>query len=199
MFTGIIESIGVVLQIENEQTNRTFRLSCQFADELKVDQSLSHDGVCLTVTKIDSNQYWVTAIEETLNKTNLCRWKTGDKINLERCMPANGRFDGHIVQGHVDQTAVCTSLSDQNGSWLIGFEFDSKTGNQTVQKGSICVNGVSLTVVESKPGFFSVAIIPYTWMHTNLNRLKIGSVVNLEFDIVGKYIRQLMMNQFPTS
>lgn len=199
MFTGIIESIGEVLQIENEQTNRTFRLSSPFADELKVDQSVSHNGVCLTVTKIDGNQYWVTAIEETLDKTNLGLWKTGEKINLERCMPANGRFDGHIVQGHVDQTAVCASLSDQNGSWLIGFEFDSKTGNQTVHKGSICVNGVSLTVVESKPGYFSVAIIPYTWMHTNFNELKVGSVVNLEFDIVGKYIRQMVANQFPTS
>jgi riboflavin synthase len=195
MFTGIIESLGVVLEIEKDRGNRNFKLTCGFVYELKVDQSLSHNGVCLTVMKIEGNSYWVTAIEETLAKTNLGFWKIGDKINLERCMLANGRFDGHIVQGHVDQTAVCSHINDQAGSWLIGFDFDPETGNLTVEKGSICVNGVSLTVVHSRPGFFSVAIIPYTWEHTNFHQFNIGTVVNLEFDIVGKYIRQMVSSK----
>lgn len=192
MFTGIVEGIGEVLLVEREKSNCHFALKCPFTSELKVDQSLSHNGVCLTVTKIEGDQYWVTAIDETLKRTNLGELKPGNLVNLERCMPANGRFDGHIVQGHVDQIATCTKITEADGSWVIGFEFDFSTGNFTVSKGSICINGVSLTVVDSYKGHFSVAIIPYTWDNTNFNELKIGSTVNLEFDVIGKYVRQLM-------
>lgn len=192
MFTGIVEGLGKIQEIKSEGSNRHFRLTCPFQSELKVDQSVSHNGVCLTVTHLGDNGYWVTAIDETLQKTNLGFLQVGESVNLERCMPANGRFDGHVVQGHVDQTGVCTSIKDQNGSWLIGFSYDQSKGNITVSKGSICVNGVSLTVVDSGEGYFSVAIIPYTWEHTAFRFLQPQMEVNLEFDIVGKYIQKMI-------
>lgn len=193
MFTGIIENTGKVLKIEKEGSNLHFWLECEFTNELKIDQSLSHNGVCLTVVEIEGNQYKVTAIDETLQKTNLGELSVGKIVNLERCMQMNARLDGHIVQGHIDQTATLKSIQNENGSYLLTFNYDeAKTGNVTVEKGSICVNGISLTVVNSKIGEFSVAIIPYTWEHTNLNELTIGSTVNLEFDIIGKYVQRLM-------
>jgi riboflavin synthase len=197
MFTGIIETTAELIIIESEGTNKTFTFTTSILEELKVDQSVSHNGVCLTVVKkvsfpIGGGFYKVTAIDETLKKTNLGNLKIYDKVNLERCMPANGRFDGHIVQGHVDQTATCTAIEDQNGSWLISFEYDESIGNLTVEKGSICVNGVSLTVVNSKDNGFSVAIIPYTWEFTNFHQLAVGDTVNLEFDIIGKYIQKIL-------
>lgn len=193
MFTGIVESLAEVKNIEQQGTNITFTFQADIAHELKIDQSVAHNGVCLTVVDLlENNQYKVTAIDETLKKTNLGNLQIGDKVNLERCMPANGRFDGHIVQGHVDQTGVCTSIIDQNGSWLISFEYDEKLGNITVEKGSICVNGVSLTVVNSKDNGFSVAIIPYTWEHTNFHQLAVGKTINLEFDILGKYMQKIL-------
>lgn len=197
MFTGIIEATGEVIDLSSEGTNLTFRLSSRIAPELKVDQSLSHNGVCLTVTSVNGDTYTVTAVEETLQKTNLGRLKPGDRVNLERCMPANGRFDGHIVQGHVDQTGVVTGITDQNGSWLFDFQYrtsadDPKANNITVEKGSICINGVSLTVFNSAPDSFRVAIIPYTYEHTTFCDLKVGDVVNLEFDVVGKYIKKML-------
>ncbi|WP_394991252.1 riboflavin synthase [Emticicia sp.] len=204
MFTGIIESVAKVITIETEGTNLTFTFESAIAHELKIDQSVSHNGVCLTVISLESvnnsqlstenysSFYKVTAIDETLKKTNLGKLKIGDKINLERCMPAHGRFDGHIVQGHVDQTGICTAIENQNGSWLISFEYDISSNNITVEKGSICVNGVSLTVVNSKDNGFSVAIIPYTWEHTNFHQLTVGSIVNLEFDILGKYMQRIL-------
>ncbi|AFK04458.1 riboflavin synthase, alpha subunit [Emticicia oligotrophica DSM 17448] len=194
MFTGIVESLAQVTDIQANGTNLTFTFESNIAHELKVDQSVSHNGVCLTVEQLVENtyQYKVTAIDETLKKTNLGKLQIGDKVNLERCMPASGRFDGHIVQGHVDQTGICTSIEDQNGSWLISFEYDESSNNITVEKGSICVNGVSLTVVNSKDNGFSVAIIPYTWEHTNFHQLKEGSIINLEFDILGKYMQKIM-------
>lgn len=197
MFTGIIEATGEVTQITAEGTNLTFHLKSRIAPELKVDQSLSHNGVCLTVTSVNGDAYTVTAVEETLKKTNLGRVKTGDRVNLERCMPANGRFDGHIVQGHVDQTGIVTGISDQNGSWLFDFQYrpvadDPRENNITVEKGSICINGVSLTVFNSEPDSFRVAIIPYTYEHTTFRDLKVGDVVNLEFDVVGKYIKKML-------
>ena len=209
MFTGIVESMGHLVAIEPDGTNLTFTFESDIAQELKIDQSLSHNGVCLTVVEllntngetINATQtdkavkYKVTAIDETLKKTNLGKLTIGDKANLERCMPANGRFDGHIVQGHVDQTGICTALEDQNGSWIISFEYDASTDNITVEKGSICVNGVSLTVVNSKDNGFSVAIIPYTWEHTNFHQLSVGSVVNLEFDILGKYMQRILQKR----
>lgn len=193
MFTGIVEAIAQVVDIHAEGTNLTFTFESSIAHELKIDQSVSHNGVCLTVVQNSIvSRYSVTAIDETLKKTNLGKLKIGDKVNLERCMPANGRFDGHIVQGHVDQTGVCTAIEDQNGSWLISFEYDEASNNITVEKGSICVNGVSLTVVNSKDNGFSVAIIPYTWQHTNFHQLSVGSIVNLEFDILGKYMHKIL-------
>lgn len=193
MFTGIVESVAKVIAIEAEGTNLTFTFESAIAHELKIDQSVSHNGVCLTVVQLsENNSYKVTAIDETLKKTNIGKLKLRDKVNLERCMPANGRFDGHIVQGHVDQTGVCTAIEDQNGSWLISFEYDITNNNITVEKGSICVNGVSLTVVNSKDNGFSVAIIPYTWEHTNFHQLSVGSIVNLEFDILGKYMQRIL-------
>lgn len=205
MFTGIVETTAEVIEIESVGTNKTFTFKSSIAHELKIDQSVSHNGVCLTVINLSplssgrgdggeviQSVYSVTAIDETLKKTNLGFLKIGDKVNIERCMPANGRFDGHIVQGHVDQTGICTAIEDQNGSWLISFEYDEKIGNITVEKGSICVNGVSLTVVNSKDNGFSVAIIPYTWEFTNFHQLKVGDTVNLEFDIVGKYIQKIL-------
>ncbi|MDQ4142001.1 MAG: riboflavin synthase [Bacteroidota bacterium] len=192
MFTGIIETLGRVKSIREENTNKHFTLETDITPELKIDQSVSHNGVCLTVIAINNQEYTVTAIAETLQKTNLNQVKPGDLVNLERCMPANGRFDGHVVQGHVDQVGTCLSVKDQNGSWLYTFEYDSSLGNITVEKGSICVNGISLTVVNSRDNQFSVAIIPYTYEHTNLKNVKPGDTVNLEFDIIGKYVAKLL-------
>jgi len=190
MFTGIIEQLGTIKAIEKEGENIHFTVQSSFANELKIDQSVAHNGVCLTVVQINDDQHVVTAIHETLEKTNLGEWKVGTKVNLERCMQMNGRLDGHIVQGHVDSTAICTSIEDQNGSWKYTFEYSS---NQvTVEKGSITVNGVSLTVVDSKDNGFSVCIIPYTHEHTNFHQLKVGDKINLEFDIIGKYVAKLM-------
>lgn len=193
MFTGIVENIAIVEKIEKEGSNLHFWLSCDFTNELKIDQSISHNGVCLTVVEISGSVYKVTAIDETLKKTNLGQVAVGSKVNLERCMRLNDRLDGHIVQGHVDQTGVLTDIHNENGSYLLNFQYDeNSTGNVTVPKGSICVNGVSLTVVHSQIGEFSVAIIPYTWENTNFHTLKPGESVNLEFDIIGKYIQRLM-------
>ena len=190
MFTGIIEDLGVIKNIEREGMNVHFTLSCLFVGELKIDQSLAHNGVCLTIVKIDNQNYTVTAIDETLNKTDLLDWKVGDKVNLERCMPANGRFDGHIVQGHVDTTGKCIFIAERDGSWVFTFKYASK--DITVEKGSITVNGASLTVVDSKDDQFSVHIIPYTYEHTVFHALKIDDTVNLEFDILGKYIAKIL-------
>ena len=192
MFTGIIEAQGTVTDIKEEGTNKHFTLTCSFTHELKIDQSLAHNGVCLTVVQIDNDRYSVTAIAETLQKTSLNSLKIGEEVNLERCMPANGRFDGHVVQGHVDQTARCLEVQDQNGSWLYTFQYDAGAGNITVEKGSICINGISLTVVNATENQFSVAIIPYTYEHTNLKNVKPGDTVNLEFDIIGKYVAKLL-------
>lgn len=192
MFTGIIETLGKVTDLKREQGNLHITVESSIAAELKIDQSVAHNGVCLTVVALSDSHHTVTAIQETLDKTNLGELKTGDRVNLERCMQMNGRLDGHIVQGHVDQTAVCTGLKELDGSWEYTFEYDPAIGNVTVEKGSICVNGISLTVVNSWPGNFSVAIIPYTFEHTNLQQVRVGSTVNLEFDIIGKYIARLM-------
>lgn len=192
MFTGIIESIGEVQAIEREGTNCRLKLASPISKDLKVDQSVSHNGVCLTVVSANASHHEVVAVLETLDKSNLEKLSVGDKVNLERCMVANGRFDGHIVQGHVDQTARITNIEDQNGSWLFDFEYDPSFGNITVEKGSICVNGVSLTCFNSQDNSFRVAIIPYTFEHTNFSQLKVGDVVNLEFDIIGKYVKRLL-------
>lgn len=192
MFTGIIETLGTVTGIRSEGTNKHFNLTAPFTNELKIDQSVAHNGVCLTVVAIENDTYTVTAIDETLQKTSLNDLKEGDIVNLERCMQANGRFDGHVVQGHVDQVGICESVEDQNGSWLFTFSYDGSIGNVTVEKGSICINGISLTVVNSKENQFSVAIIPYTYEHTNLQHVKPGTRVNLEFDIIGKYLARLL-------
>lgn len=192
MFTGIIESMGKVISLDPEKENLHITVECDFSKELKVDQSLSHNGVCLTVTSCDNSKYTVTAISETLRKSNLGLLKTGDLINLERSMTMNGRIDGHIVQGHVDCTALCTSIKEEGGSWLYTFEYDWDLDKITVEKGSVCVNGVSLTVVNSASEHFSVAIIPYTYEHTNFKNLVAGSVVNLEFDILGKYVAKYL-------
>jgi riboflavin synthase len=190
MFTGIIEQIGHITAIKKEGENIHFTVQSSIANELKIDQSVAHNGACLTVVSINDDEYTVTAIHETLEKTNLGEWKVGTKVNLERCMQMNGRLDGHIVQGHVDTTATCTKIEDQNGSWK--FTFNYLTELVTVEKGSITVNGVSLTVVDSKDRQFSVCIIPYTYEHTNFHQLKIGDKINLEFDIIGKYVAKLM-------
>ena len=195
MFTGIIEGLGTIRNIREEGTNKHFTLTAPFVQELKIDQSVAHNGVCLTVVAISGDEYTVTAIDETLQKTNLGFWKENDTVNLERCMPASGRFDGHIVQGHVDQTAICKSIENANGSWIFTFEYETAQGNITVEKGSVCVNGISLTVVNSRENAFSVAIIPYTFEHTNLKNLKVGDTVNLEFDIIGKYIARILGNR----
>ncbi len=193
MFTGIIETVGTVKNIVAENTNLHFTIQSAISNELKIDQSVSHNGVCLTVVELDAvnNTHTVTAIHETLVKTNLGNWQTDSIVNIERCMPANGRFDGHIVQGHVDQTATCINVEEADGSWYYTFEYEPK-GNITVEKGSITINGVSLTVVNSTDTGFSVAIIPYTHEHTNFKTLQKGHTVNLEFDIVGKYIARLL-------
>lgn len=192
MFTGIVETVGKIVDVGQEATNTVLSISASFLNELYIDQSIAHNGVCLTVTAIEGKYYTVTVINETKKCSNLGDVVIGDKVNLERCMPANGRFDGHIVQGHVDQQGVCEKIEDEKGSWKFWFSYDEKGNNITVGKGSICINGVSLTVVDSQPGTFSVAIIPYTYEHTNFSSLKIGDKVNLEFDILGKYIQKIM-------
>ncbi|OZI08989.1 riboflavin synthase [Siphonobacter sp. BAB-5385] len=192
MFTGIIEALGTVTELTTEGTNVTFSIKSPISQELKIDQSVSHNGVCLTVIAVGDGYHQVTAIDETLKKSNLGRLQAGSTVNLERCMQANGRFDGHIVQGHVDQTAVCTRVQDENGSWLFDFEYDASLGNVTVEKGSICINGISLTVFNSGVNTFRVAIIPYTYDHTTFHSLAEGDTVNLEFDIVGKYVKRLL-------
>ena len=193
MFTGIIETLATVEKTEKDKSNIHFTFSSPLTHELKVDQSVAHNGVCLTVVSIDKNTYTVTAIHETLLRTNLGELQQGDLVNTERCMPATGRFDGHIVQGHVDTTAVCTEIKDINGRKEFVFEYSGAEKNITVEKGSITVNGVSLTVVQSGPHFFSVCIIPFTLENTNFKQIKKGTKVNLEFDIIGKYIAKLII------
>lgn len=194
MFTGIVEALARVVKVEREQSNIHFTLETTIARELHVDQSMSHDGVCLTVVKVypELNQYTVTAVQETLDRSCLVQWKVGTEVNLERSMKMDGRFDGHIVQGHVDQTAVCSKVEDMDGSWKYTFTYDPSIGNITVEKGSVSVNGVSLTVVDSAENFFTVAIIPYTQEVTNFHNFKPGTIVNLEFDVIGKYISRLL-------
>ena len=194
MFTGIIETLGIVKEIQKDGGNLHLTISSDITKELKIDQSVAHNGVCLTVVAIDNDNYTVTAIKETIDKTTLGEWQVGDLVNLERAMKLGDRLDGHIVQGHVDQTGVCKSVAEANGSWYFSFEYDSKLNNITIEKGSITVNGVSLTVVNSQPNGFSVAIIPYTWEHTNLSKLKTGDAVNLEFDILGKYLKKFSVS-----
>ena len=191
MFTGIIETMGTLTRIEREGRNVHYSLSSNITHELKIDQSLAHNGVCLTVVAIDGDQYTVTAIQETLDKTALKQWALGDKINLERAMRLGDRLDGHLVQGHVDEVATCISVEDQEGSWLYRFRYSEDSKNMTIEKGSICVNGTSLTVVGSEPNSFGVAIIPYTYEHTVFHLLQKGDFVNIEFDMVGKYIAKM--------
>ena len=191
MFTGIIEGFGKVIELKSDQENLHITLESKLTRELKIDQSLAHNGVCLTVVDIKGNQYVVTAVQETLVKSNLRDLKLGDFINLERAMKINGRLDGHIVQGHVDQTGKCIGVENKDGSWIYKFEYASEPGNLTIEKGSISINGVSLTVINSGINTFSVAIIPYTYEHTNFNFIKVGNIVNLEFDMIGKYIKKI--------
>ena len=196
MFSGIVEEAATVVSCKTDQENLHLSLKCSFVNELKIDQSLSHNGVCLTVVGLTEETYTVTAIRETLERSNLCLLRVGDKVNLERSLLMNGRLDGHIVQGHVDQTAVCTNVEEAGGSWYYTFEYKfdrdmAKQGYITVEKGSVCVNGVSLTVCNSKDDSFQVAIIPYTYEITNFHQIKPGTVVNLEFDIIGKYISKI--------
>lgn len=193
MFTGIIEAFGEVIRLEKDQTNLHISLQSSLAKELQIDQSLAHNGVCLTVVAQDDESYTVTAIQETLEKTNVGNWQLRDLINLERAMILNARLDGHLVQGHVDQIAHCTRIQNEEGSWRFRFEYDPGPNHVTIEKGSITVNGVSLTVVDSEPYAFSVAIIPYTYKHTNFHCFKKGTEVNLEFDLIGKYIKRLMV------
>jgi len=197
MFSGIVEEAAVVTGMRQDGGNLHLSLKCSFTNELKIDQSVSHNGVCLTVVSFDKDIYTVTAIQETLDKSNLGLLKMGDEVNLERSMPMNGRLDGHIVQGHVDQTAVCVLVEETNGSWRYRFEYPldvekAKMGYVTVEKGSVTVNGVSLTVCNSTDNSFEVSIIPYTYEHTNFKKFKVGSTVNLEFDIIGKYLSKMM-------
>ncbi|MDR0573665.1 MAG: riboflavin synthase [Tannerella sp.] len=197
MFSGIIEDAAIVKAIERDKENIHFTLGCSFVNELKIDQSIAHNGVCLTVVNKTSDSYTVTAIKETLERSNLGLLNVGDKVNVERSMLMNGRLDGHIVQGHVDRTAICTGIKEVDGSWYFSFEYKfdktmAKQGYMTVEKGSVCVNGVSLTVCNSQDNSFEVAIIPYTFENTNFCRIKKDSIVNLEFDIVGKYISKLL-------
>jgi riboflavin synthase len=192
MFTGIIEARGRVVEFRPDGKNVHFRIEAPFLDEIKIDQSIAHDGVCLTVVEKDTNSYVVTAIDETLQRTSLSLWKPDRLVNLERCMKIGDRLDGHIVQGHVDTRGHCTSIREVEGSWEFEFEHTDGPGFITVSKGSICINGVSLTVVQSRKGFFSVAIIPYTYENTNFSQLQVGDPVNLEFDIIGKYVERLM-------
>lgn len=191
MFTGIIETLGRIKSIEKEQENVHFTITSGITSELKIDQSVAHNGVCLTVVAIENDNYTVTAIKETIDKTNLGSWKEGDVVNLERAMKLGDRLDGHIVQGHVDQIGKCIAVEEASGSWYFTFNYDSSLNNITIEKGSITVNGVSLTVVNSKLNEFSVAIIPYTFEHTNFHSIKKDSIVNLEFDVIGKYVSRL--------
>jgi len=192
MFTGIIETLGEVKNIIQDGENFHITIESDFTSELKIDQSVAHNGVCLTTVAINGNEYTVTAIKETLDKSNFKHLKVGDKINLERAMVLGARLDGHIVQGHVDQTATCTNVKEEDGSWVFDFEYDSTLNNITIEKGSVTVNGTSLTVVNSKKNSFSVAIIPYTYEFTNFHTFKKGTVVNLEFDVIGKYVARLL-------
>ena len=191
MFTGIIETLGLIKEIEKENENVHITVNSTITNELKIDQSVAHNGVCLTVVKIDDDSYTVTAIKETIDKTNLGDWKMNDLVNLERAMKLGDRLDGHIVQGHVDQIAICKEILEAHGSWYYTFQYDESLNNITIEKGSITVNGVSLTVVNSKDNQFSVAIIPYTYEHTNFKNFKVGTKINLEFDVVGKYVSKL--------
>lgn len=191
MFTGIIETLGKVINIEKEGTNFHFTIQSDFTHELKIDQSVAHNGVCLTVVAINGDEYTVTAIQETLAKTNLKQLSNGSIVNLERGMKLGDRLDGHIVQGHVDQTGICKAIKTENGSWIFTFQYDDTLGNVTIEKGSITVNGTSLTVVNSKNNEFSVAIIPYTFENTIFKHIKINDIINLEFDVIGKYVARL--------
>lgn len=192
MFSGIVEEAAKVIKLEKEQENLHITMECSFVNELKIDQSISHNGVCLTVVKKEDKTYTVTAIKETLEKSNLGRLKVGDKVNLERSLKIESLLDGHLVQGHVDQTAVCSNVEEADGSWYFTFEYDPSIGNITVEKGSVSVNGVSLTVVNSQENSFQVAIIPFTYDVTNFHQIQKGTVVNLEFDVIGKYISKLV-------
>jgi riboflavin synthase len=195
MFTGIVEGQAKLKEIVVRGSNKTFHFESPLATELKIDQSVCHNGVCLTIEKVEENKYSVTAIEETLLKSNLGQLKVNDHVNLERCLKSDGRFDGHIVQGHVDQIGKLEGIENKDGSYILNFIYDETLNNITVEKGSITINGISLTVFNSKNNGFSVGIIPYTWDHTNLNKLSVGDSVNLEFDILGKYIQKIMMNR----
>lgn len=194
MFTGIIETIGDIKEIQSSGSNKIFKVYSELSQSLKIDQSVAHNGVCLTVVEVAEKFHTVVAVDETLSKSNLGFVKVGDKINLERCMLNNGRFDGHIVQGHVDQTGTLKAIGEVDGSWLFHFEYDPSLGNITVEKGSISVNGISLTCFNSQDGAFTIAVIPYTYQHTNFHQLKPGDSVNLEFDIIGKYVKKLLAN-----
>ena len=191
MFTGIIEDLGTVSNIKKEQGNLHLTINSAITPELKIDQSVAHNGICLTVVDLSGNDYTVTAIKETIDKTNIAELRFGDIVNLERAMKLGDRLDGHMVQGHVDQVGTCESISEENGSWFFTFNYNNSSGNVTIEKGSITVNGVSLTVVNSEKNRFSVAIIPYTYEHTNFKTFKVGTKVNLEFDVLGKYIQKL--------
>lgn len=195
MFTGIIETLGTIQEIEREQNNLHITVETSITSELQIDQSVAHNGICLTVVAINNNSYTVTAIEETVLKTNIGNWSKGDQVNIERAMKLGDRLDGHIVQGHVDQVGHCIEAKETNGSWSYTFEYDASLNNLTIEKGSITVNGVSLTVVNSKKNQFSVAIIPYTYEHANFQSFKIGTKVNLEFDVIGKYVARLHANK----
>ena len=192
MFTGIIEAIGTISSVVEEGTNKKFRITSSLTPELHIDQSLSHDGVCLTVESLEGSDYQVTAIVETLSKTSLLHWKPGNRINLERCLHLNGRLDGHMVQGHVDTTAICLERRNENGSWVFRFEFPESFRNLIIEKGSVAVNGISLTCFEVSENAFSVAIIPYTFENTNIREVVRGAIVNLEFDLIGKYVERMM-------
>ena len=194
MFTGIIENLSEIKEINKEGDNLSISLISKITNELKIDQSLSHNGVCLTVVDINDNIYKVTAIKETILKSSIKEWKIGDIINIERAMKLGDRLDGHMVQGHVDQTAICTKISEENGSWYFYFEYQ-RSSNLTIEKGSISINGVSLTIVESMNNGFSVAIIPYTFDNTNFKNIKVGDLVNIEFDMIGKYIQKIIKAQ----
>jgi riboflavin synthase len=195
MFTGIIEAFGIVHSIEKQGTNSTFWISSPISDELRIDQSVSHNGVCLTVEEVKDGRHRVTAIEETLKKTNLSAWQEGILVNLERCMALNGRIDGHIVQGHVDTTATCINKKDASGSWEFRFQFPTEFASMIIEKGSVSLNGISLTIFDVDVNAFSVAIIPYTYTHTNIQQVKEGSTVNIEFDMIGKYVNRMMALQ----
>ena len=191
MFTGIVETLGIISDIKKDQENIHLTIQTNITNELKIDQSVAHNGVCLTVVNLFDDKHVVTAIKETIDKTTLGSWQIGNKVNIERAMKLGDRLDGHIVQGHVDQTAICTNIEDKNGSWQYTFEYDSALSNITIEKGSITINGTSLTVVNSKKDSFSVAIIPYTYENTIFHTFEIGTKVNLEFDVVGKYIARM--------